>query len=156
MINNKISCIWFISSIVMDNFLHHRNIFICISNKKKEKLFPSYNLLFSLSEQNRTLFARCVLLSLISLILVCLVICLVVYIIDSFPLCFIDEKKTILPLFFCHYHKLSHFSFHIKIKQRSSFYFDVSFLSFGKVICICTYSLWAFVCLCCPFLWSIG
>jgi len=138
--NNLNNYIWFISLIVMDNSHYHQNVLLCIS--KKKKFFLSFSP-FPIAMKDRTLFARCVLLSFIYLIFVCVlsVVLLCISLLLFFYVSLMNKQTPSFSLY-CAYYKLSHFSFHIKNKQRFSFYFDVSFLSFGKAICICTYISW--------------
>jgi len=118
MINNQINYIWFISSTVMNKFHYHQNILLYIS----KNIFPLLLPFFFLSDQNIERF-RSLCLTFIPLsFFVCLVICLVVCVslLLYFLLYFMMKKQKLkcFFFFFCVYHKIIAFFFHIKIKQR--------------------------------------
>jgi len=119
--------------------------------KITKKGFPLPLVPLYLAVKYRTLFARCVLLSFIYLIFVCLVICLVLCIIASFRILLMNKQKPSFSLLFCAYYKLSHF---FPYKDQAMFFILFRCLSF----CCCLakpvifsplfLDLEVFVCLC--------
>jgi len=143
MIKNKKNCIWFISSIVMDNFLHHWNVVLNISLFLLLLLlhplhpiiqFPAiiFDLLNALYSLRLTSFFS----SSSS------IFCLLSFVF-SFSLFYNWSKRKKKFFFFiivCAYSKLSHFLFFIffvSISRSSNFLRSMLFFRvfFGKAIC---------------------
>jgi len=124
MINIKINYIWFISLIVMDNFLYYSNVLLYISKTKKKFSLTFSHLSLAIKNVERFSLAVSYFHSFILSLCVSLFVLLCITLLQFLCVLLLMKKlKTKFSFFFLSfsaYYKLSHF---FPYKDQTTFYF---------------------------------